>query len=154
MIEPNEVYIINKLNFASQANVLAKICTTLQDVKGDPLDPYIFLEYVSKALAFGRCIIFVTFNENQELNSCAVTLVNNVPSKGRILWIEWAWSDGKDLNLGKKVLKRMEEIAQKIEANTIAGAMQRGFGGVLRKYGFKVSYRVIEKEVKKNVEKD
>ena len=154
MIEPNKVYIINKLNFASQANVMAKICTTLKDIKGEPIDPYIFLEYISKALAFGRCIILVTFNEKQELNSCVVTLLNNNPVKGKILWLEWCWSDSKDLSLGKKVLERLEDLAQKLGANKIAGAMQRGFAAVLRKYDFKVAYKVIEKDVKKNVEKD
>ena len=29
-IEPNKIYIINKLNFATQANVLVKICMTLK----------------------------------------------------------------------------------------------------------------------------
>ena len=154
MIEPNEVYMINKLNFASHANVLAKICTTLQYAEKDPIDPYIFLEYVSKGLAFGKCIILVTFNEKQDLNSCAVLLLNNNPVKGKILWIEWAWSDGKDLKLGLKVFKKIEELAQKLEADRIAGAMTRGFRAVSKKYGFKEAYRVIEKEVKKNVEKD
>ena len=75
-------------------------------------------------------------------------------AKGKILWIEWAWSDGKDLKLGLKVFKKIEELAQTLKADRIAGAMTRGFGAVFKKYGFKEAYRVIEKEVKKNVEKD
>jgi len=154
MIEPNEVYIINKLNFASHANVLARICTTFKYVKKDPADPYIFLENVSKGLAFGKCIILVTFNDEQDLTSCAVLFLNNNIAKGKILWIEWAWSDGKDLKLGLKVFKKIEEMAQILKADRIAGAMTRGFRAVSKKYGFKEAYRVIEKEVKKNVEKD
>lgn len=156
-IKPNQVYIINKLNFASQANVMARICTTLKDAEKDPIDPHVFLKYVSKGLAFGRCIILVTFNKKQDLNSCAVLFLNNNPVKGKILWIEWAWSDGKDLKLGLKVFKKIEELAQKLEADRIAGAMTRGFGAVLRKYGFKEAYRIVEKLVKRgenNVEKD
>ena len=157
MIEPNKVYYINKGNFASQANVLAKICTTLNSVK-EPIDPHIFLDYVSKGLAFGRCIILVTFNEAQELNACMVTFLNHVPIKGKVLWIEWAWTDGKDLKIGKTVMEAVEELARQIGANRVAGAMTRGFKAVFRKYGLKEAYRVvekiIEKEVNENVEKD
>ena len=157
MIEPNEVYIINKLNFASQANVLAKICTTLNSVK-EPIDPYIFLEYVGKGLAFGRCIILVAFNEAQELNGCMVILLKNNPVKGKILWVEWAWTDGKDLKLGKRFIEKTEDLARQLGASRVAGAMTRGFKAVSRKYGYEEAYRVmekiIEKEVKENVEKD
>ena len=46
-IKPNEVYVINKLNFANQANVLAKICMTLKFAKREPIDPDIFMEYIT-----------------------------------------------------------------------------------------------------------
>jgi len=156
-IEPNKIYIINKLNFASQANVLAKICMTLQYAEKDPIDPYVFLEYVSKGLAFGKCVILVAFNKEQELAICAVLFLNHDPYKGKILWIEWAWSDSKDLKLGLEVLKKIEEVAQKLEADRIAGAGNRYFKVALR-YGYKEAYcvweKLVKKEVKENVEKD
>ena len=151
MIKPNEVYIINKLNFASQANVMARICTTLKYAEKDPIDPHIFLEYVSKGLAFGRCIILVTFNEKQDLTSCVVLFLNNNPIKGKILFIEWAWSDGKDLKLGLKVLKKIEELARILKADRIAGAMTRGLKAVYKKYGLTTAYTVVEKIIEKEV---
>jgi len=156
MIDPNKVYTINKLNFASQANVMARICMTLDSVK-EPIDPHVFLEYISKGLAFGRCIIFVTFNEEQNLSGCIVAVLNNIPVKGKILWIEWAWTDGKDLKLGKKLIEAAETLAQQWGASRVAGAMTRGFKAVSRRYGYKEAYRVMEKKIKevnKNVEKD
>jgi len=150
-IKPNEIYIINKLNFANQAKVLAKICMTLKYAKKEPLDPDIFIKYVTEALAFGRCIILVTFNKDMELNGCVVLLLNNNRVKGKILWIEWAWSDGKDLKLGLKLFKKIEELAQILKADRIAGAMTRGFRAVLKRYGLKEAYRVIEKKVNKDV---
>ncbi len=153
-IIPDTVYIINKLNFATQANVLAKICMTLKYAKKEPLDPDIFMEYVTKALAFGICIILVTFNKEMELNTCAVLLLNNNRVKGKILWIEWAWSDGKNLKLGIKVFKKIEELAQTLKADRIAGAMTRGLEAVYKKYGLTVAYTVIEKKVNLNVEKN
>lgn len=153
-IEPNEVYMINKLNFATQVPALVKICKTLKYNKGEPIDEDIFLEYVTKALAFDTCIILVSFNEKQDLNGCVVTFMKNNPIKGKILWLEWAWSDGKDFNLSKKGMEKIEDLAQKLGADRIAGAMTRGFKAVHRKFGFKEAYRVIEKEVKKNVEED
>ena len=153
-IKPNEIYIINKLNFANQAKVLAKICMTLKFAKKEPMNPDIFIENTTKALAFNRCIILVTFDEKMELNSCVVLLLNNNRFKGKILWIDWAWSDGKNLKLGLKVFKKIEELAQILKADRIAGAMTRGFRAVSKKYGFKEAYLVIEKEVKNNVEKN
>jgi hypothetical protein len=151
-IEPNEVYIINKLNFATQANVLAKICMTLKFAKREPIDPDIFIEYVTIALASNRCIIFITFNDKMELNCCVVVFIREVPGKGLILWIEWAWTDGKDLKLGNKVFEKVEDLAQRLGAKKIAGAMERGIEAVYKKYGLKQAYIVVEKEVKTNVE--
>jgi len=153
-IKPNEIYVINKSNFVLHANTMARICVTLKSAEKDPIDPNIFLEYIAKALAIGKCIIFVTFNKEKELNSCAVMLLNHHPFKGKILWIEWAWSDGKDLRLGIKVFKKIENLAQRLGADKIAGAMTRGLEAVYRKYGFNIAYTVVEKKVNSNVEKD
>lgn len=151
-IKPNEVYMINKLNFAIQANVLAKICMTLKFAKREPINPDIFMEYITKALAFGRCFILVSFNKKQELNTCIVVLLKNNPVKGKIIWIEWAWTDGKDLKLGNKVFEKVEDLAQKLGASRIAGAMERGIEAVYKKYGLEKEYVVVSKEVKTNVE--
>jgi len=146
-IEPNEVYIINKLNFANQTNVLTKICMTLKFAKKEPIDPGIFIEYVTKALAFGYCIILVTFNKKKELNTCVVMFLNNNPVKGKILFLEWAWSDGKNLELSKKVFEKVEDLAQKLGAKKIACAMTRGYKAVGKRYGLKEEYRVMGKDV-------
>lgn len=153
-IKPNKVYMINKINFASQVATLVKICGTLKYAKREPINPDIFIEYVTKALAFGRCIILVTFNEKQELNTCIVMLLKPNPIKGKILWIEWAWTDGKDLKLGSKVFEKVEDLAQRLGAKRIAGAMERGIEAVYKKYGLKQAYVVVEKEVKTNVEEN
>lgn len=154
-IEPNEIYYINKNNFATQVTVLAKIYRTLKYAKREePIDPDEFLGHITKSLAFGRCIILVTFNEKEELNGCAILLLNNVPIKGKILWIEWAWTDGKDFNLSKKGLKGIEDLAQGLGADRIAGAMTKGFKAVFRKFGFREAYRVMEKVVEKEVRKE
>lgn len=153
-IKPNKVYIINKLNFATQANVLAKICMTLKYAKREPIDPDIFMDYITVSLAFGNCIILVTFNEKMELNTCVVMLLKKNPIKGKVLWIEWAWTDGKDLKLGNKVFEKVEDLAQKLGAKRIAAAMERGIEAVYKKYGLEKEYVVVSKEVKTNVKKD
>jgi len=72
------------------------------------------------------------------------------------LWLEWVWSDGHDLKLGKKYMKRIEDIAKELKIKKIAGATKRGFKAVAKKYGFKETYRIMEKEVKidENIKKD
>ena len=151
-IEPNKIYMINKLNFANQVAVLVKICGTLKYAKREPINPDIFIEYITKALAFGHCVILVTFNEKMELNTCIVTLLKNNPVKGKILWIEWAWTDGKDLKLGNKVFEKVEDLAQRLGAKRIAAAMERGIEAVYKKYGLEKEYVVVSKEVKTNAE--
>ena len=148
-IIPNEIYVINKSNFVSQANIIARICMTLKHAEKDPIDPHIFLKYIAKGIVIGRCIIFVTFNKETELNSCVVMFVNNNPIKGKILWLEWAWTDGKDLRLGLKVFKKIEDLARRLKVDRIAGSMLKGLAGVSRKYGFKKAYTVMEKEITK-----
>lgn len=149
-IEPNEIYIINKKNFADQAKVLAKICMTLKFAKREPINPDIFMEYVTKALAFNRCVIFITFDDNLEIICCVVIFVKENPVKSRIVWIEWAYSNGKDLKLSKKVFEKIEEFAKSIKASRIAGAITRGEKALFRRYGLKEAYIVVEKIVKEN----
>ena len=149
-IEPGEIYLINKKNFANQAKVLAKICMTLKFAKREPINPDIFMEYVTKALAFNQCIIFITFDNKLEISSCVVIFIKEVPGKGRIVWIEWAYSSGKDLKLSKKVFKKIEEFAENIKASRIAGAVTRGEKALFRSYGLKEAYIVVEKIVKEN----
>jgi len=153
-IEPNKVYMINKVNFATQVPVLVKICGTLKYAKREPIDPDIFIEYIPKALALGHCIILVTFNKKMELNTCIVMLLKDNPIKGKVLWIEWAWTDGKNLKLGSKVFEKVEDLAQRLGAKRIAAAMERGIEAVYKKYGLEQEYIVVSKEVKTNVEKN
>ena len=150
-IIPNEVYMINKENFVSQANVITRICMTLKYAEREPIDPHIFLKYVSMGLAFGKCIIFVTFNEKQDLNACVVLLLKDNPIQGKVIWIEWAWSDGKDLKLGLKIFEKIEDLARRLKADRIAGAMTRGLKAVAKRYGLNTAYTVIEKIMKKEV---
>ena len=152
-IEPEEVYLINKNNFAEQAKVLVKICMTLKDAKREPIDPDIFMEYITKGLAFGRCVIFVSFNGKLELIACAVAFLNNNPVKGKIVWIEWAWTKTDNLTIGLKMFERIEELAKAWGATRIAAAMTRTLAGVAKKYKMKKAYTVVEKvlkEVNKN----
>lgn len=146
-IKPNTIYIINKINFAMQAGVLAKIYMTRANSKLEKIGCDKFMDYFTKALAFGKCIALVSFNNKKELNACAVLLIKSTPFEGLILWIEWIWSNGHNLKLGNKYLKRIENIAKELKIKKIAGATKRGFKAIAKKYGFKETYRVMEKEV-------
>jgi len=150
-IIPNKVYHINMLNYRNQTNIMARVCATLRYAKENPIDSKIFIKYITRLFAYGRCVVFVTFNEKQELNSCVVMVINNHPIKGRILFIEWAWCDKEaGFSLGKNVMKDIDHLAMDLQMDKIAGAMSRtrGFKGLFRKYGFIKAYCVVEKNVK------
>ena len=154
MIEPNTIYLINKDNFANQVSVLVKICMTLKYAKKEPINQDIFIEYVTIALSTGKCIVLVTFDKDNKLNCCIVLFIKDNPVKGRILWIEWAWANTKSKSLSKKVFEKIEEVARKANANKVAGAMTHGFNAVFKLYGLKEEYRVMAKDVKKDVIKN
>jgi len=155
-IETDKIYTIDKENYALQAGVLARIYMTRENSNLEKIDLDIFMDYFTKALAFGKCIALVSFNDKKELNACAVLLLKLTPFEGMILWLEWIWSDGHNLQLGKKYLKRIEDIAKGLKIKKIAGATKRGFKAITKKYGFKETYRVMEKEVDidENIKKD
>ena len=156
--KPNEFHVINKINFTSYVNIIVRVCMTLKYAKREPIDPHIFLEYVCRGLALGKCLVGFALNKEQELSSCAVLFLNNNPIKGKVLWIEWVWSDGKDLRMGLRAMKKIEELAQKLGVDRIAGVTIRGLEAIYKKYKFKeactIVEKVIKKEVKNNVEKN
>lgn len=146
-IETDKIYTIDKENYALQAGVLARIYMTRESSNLEKIDLDIFMDYFTKALAFGKCITLVSFNDKKELNACAVLLLKLTPFEGMILWIEWIWSDGRSFLLGKKYLKRIEDIARELKIKKITGATKKGFKALTRKYGFKETYRVMEKRL-------
>ena len=121
---------------------------TLKFAKREPIDPDIFLEYVTKGLAFNQCIIFITFDNKLEISNCVVIFIKEIPVKGRVVWIEWAYSNGKDLELSKKVFDKINELAKDIKASRIAAAITRGEKALFRRYGLKEAYIVVEKKLK------
>jgi len=155
-IEPNEIYIINQSNFVMQAGILGKIYMTRAESKLEKIDCDKFMDYFTKSLAFGKCICLVSFNDKKELNACVVLLLKVNPFEGMILWLEWIWTDGHNLKLGKKYLKRIEDIAKELKIKKIAGATNRNIKALSRKYDFEEKYCVMEKEVKmdEDIKKD
>ena len=149
-IEPNEIYVINQSNFAVQPGILVKIYMTRANSKLGKISFDKFIDYFTKSLAFGKCIALVSFNDKKELNACAVLFLKVNPFEGQILWLEWVWSDGHDLKLGKKFMEKIEDIAKELKIKKIAGATKKGVKAITKKYGFKETYRVMEKEVNIN----
>ena len=155
-IETNEIYLIDKTNFFNQAGVLIKIYETREKSKLEKIECSKFMDYFTQSLALGRCITLVSFNNKKELNACAVLFIKITPFEGKVIWLEWVWTDGHDLKIGKKYMDRIESIARELKIKKIAGATKRGFKAIVKKYGFKETYRVIEKEVDidENITKD
>ena len=155
-IKPDKIYVINQSNFAVQPGILVKIYMTRENSKLGKISFDKFMDYFTKSLAFGKCIALVSFNDKKELNACAVLFLKVNPFEGQILWLEWVWSNGHDLKLGKKFMKKIEEIAKELKIKKIAGATKKGVKAITKKYGFKETYKVVEKEVDidENIEKD
>lgn len=150
-IEPNEIYSIDERNYFYQAKVLVKIYMTRAKSKLEKIDSEKFMDYFTKSLALGKCIALVSFNEKKELNACAVLLIKINPFGGNILWLDWVWTDGHNLKLGIKFMKKIEDIAKELKLKKIAGATNRGIEAIIKKYDFKEIYKVMEKEVDINV---
>ena len=153
MIEPNTIYLINKDNFANLVSVLVKIYLTRKNSKLEEINCDKFMDYFTKMLACGKCITLVSFNDKKELNACAVLLIKIDPFEGNTIWLQWVWSNEHDSELGKKYVNKMEDIARKLKIKKIVGATKRNTEAFFRKYGFKETYKIIEREVDINENK-
>lgn len=140
---PNEIYITYK------RDELNLICEKLKEVRDCELTPEKAFEFMYSGLFNKRVFPFVTYREDKKLNSCLILSVGQSLISDLSLYVIFIWIDKESPELWKKIMEFVETMAKSFKVSRIIGSTKRvGFGRKLREYGYKETYRIIEKIIK------
>ena len=138
---PNEIY------FASTYEEFMEMCNKLEEVKDCELTKEKLFNYMYAGLSNKRTFSFVSYDK--EMNGCIVLTVGKNLIADLAIYVIFIWIDRHYPKLWKKYLDFVENVAKEFKAKKIIGSTKRdGFGRKLEKFGYKETYRIIEKEIK------
>ena len=138
--KPNEIY------FASNYEEFMEICNKLKEVKDCELTKEKLFNYMYAGLQNKRTFSFASYDG--EMNGCIVLTVGKNLIDDLAVYVIFVWIDKRSPELWKKYLEFVENVAKEFKAKKIIGSTKRdGFGKKLEKFGYKETYRIIEKEV-------
>ena len=139
---PNEIY------SASTYEEFMEICNKLEEVKDCEVTKEKLFNYMYAGLHNKRTFSFMSYGEDEKINSCVVVSVGKNIIDDLALYVIFIWIDSHYPTLWKKYLEFVENVAKEFKAKKIIGSTKRdGFGKKLEKFGYKETYRIIEKEV-------
>jgi len=138
---PNEIY------FASTYEEFMEICGKLEEVKDCELTKEKLFNYMFAGLQTKKTFSFVSYDD--QMNGCLVLSVGKSLIADLAVYVIFIWIDKKHPNLWKKYLKFVEDVAKEFKAKKIIGSTKRmGFTRKLESFGYKETYRIIEKNLK------
>lgn len=138
---PNEIY------FASTYKEFINICSKLEEVKDCELTKEKLFNYMYAGLQNKKTFSFVSYG-NEKMNGCIVLTVGKNIIDELAVYVIFIWIDKNYPNLWLEYMKFIEDVAKEFKAKRIIGSTKRsGFGRKLEKFGYKETYRIIEKEV-------
>jgi len=137
----------DELYLTYQAEDLEKICEKVKETFKDA-NTKRFYGFMLSGLVNYRVMPFVQYNQNNELVACAVLGVVETPMGNEsTVYIHFAWIDKHYPNYWKKGINFIYDFAKSLKIRKIMASTQRLPEAFERKFGFKKSYSVIEKEV-------
>lgn len=138
---PNEIY------FAAKYEEFMDICSKLEEVKDCELTKERLFNYMYEGIRTKRTFSFVSY-KNDEINGCLVLSVGKNLISDLSLFVIFIWIDKKSPKLWKKYLDFVENVAKEFKVKKIIGSTKRmGFERKLKEFGYKETYRIIEKEI-------
>jgi hypothetical protein len=138
---PNEIY------FAAKYEEFMDICSKLEEVKDCELTKERLFNYMYEGIRTKRTFSFVSY-KNDEINGCLVLSVGKNLISDLSLFVIFIWIDKKSPKLWKKYLDFVENVAKEFKVKKIIGSTKRmGFERKLEEFGYKETYRIIEKEI-------
>lgn len=138
---PNEIY------FASTYKEFIEICSKLEEVKDCELTKEKLFNYMYAGLQNKKTFSFISY-ENEKMNGCIVLTVGKNIIDDLVVYVIFVWIDKHSTELWKKYLEFVESVAKEFKAKRIIGSTKRmGFEKKLGKFGYKETYRIIEKRI-------
>ena len=141
---PNEIY------FASTYEEFMEICDKLEEVKDCELKKEKLFNYMYKGLQTKRTFSFVSYGEDEKINSCIVISIGKNLIDGLALYVIFTWIDAHYPRLWKKYLEFVDNVAKEFKIKKIIGSTRidsEAYMKRLEKFGYKRTYRIIEKEI-------
>lgn len=142
---PNEIY------FASGYEEFMEICDKLEEVKDCELTKEKLFNYAYAGLQNKRTFSFVSYGEDEKMNSCFVISVGKSLIDDLALYVIFVWIDKHYPQLWKKYIEFVDKAAKEFKVKKIIGSTKiesKAYMKRLEKFGYKETYRIIEKNLK------
>ena len=138
---------IGELYLTYQPDDLQKICEKVKETE-ESANIKRFYGFMLSGLWNYRIMNFVQYNAKEELVACGVLGVVETPMGNEsVLYIHFAWIDAHYPDYWKTGLKFIEDVAKNLKIRKIMASTTRLPEAFIRKFKFKKSYCVLEKEV-------
>ncbi|MEA3506082.1 MAG: hypothetical protein U9R36_01090 [Elusimicrobiota bacterium] len=142
-----------KIYITTKIPDILRTATKIKYMKYKPFTKEEFAEYMLKMIEAGRTILMVAKEDTGDRRIYAAAVISLVDAfTKKIAWIDYTWVDKDKKELGKELMKQIEEMAKLYNVDCIQGRVYRGTAGAEKKYGFKKVYEVIEKQLIKEKE--
>ncbi|MDY0374016.1 MAG: hypothetical protein RBQ86_07855 [Candidatus Izemoplasmatales bacterium] len=136
----------NEIYLTYQKDDLHKICDKIKETE-ENADTEKFLAFMLSGLFNYRVMPFVQYN-GDDLVACAVVGIAETPmERESVLYIHFAFIDVKYPYFWRKGMLFLEDLARSLKIQKILMSTKRSPEAFERKYQFKKSYTVMEKEV-------
>lgn len=140
---PNEIY------FASTYEEFMEICNKLKEVKDCELTKEKLFNYMYAGLQNKKTFSFASYDG--EMNGCIVLTVGKNLIDDLAVYVIFIWIDKHSPKLWLKYMKFIEDVAKQFKAKKMIGSTKRNAEAIdrkLEKYGYKVTYNILEKNLK------
>jgi len=140
--------IINEIYSTSTYEEFMEICSKLKEVKDCELTEEKLFNYMYAGLQTKRTFSFASYDG--EMNGCLVLSVGKNLIDDLAIYVIFIWIDKHYPKLWLKYMKFVEDVARAFKAKKIIGSTKRNAEVVdrkLEKYGYKVTYNIIEKDI-------
>jgi len=145
--------IVNEIYFASTYEEIYQICNKLDEVKDCELGKEALFNYICEGLKIKKAFPFASYDDG--MNGCIVLTIAKTLFGDLAVTVVFVWIDKKYPDLWEKYLKFVEDVAEEIKANRIIGStMRKGAARKLEEFGYKETYRIIEKKIGNKEEKE
>jgi len=142
---PNEIY------FASTYEDFMEMCEKVKEVKDCELTKEKLFNYMYAGLQNKRTFSFVSYGEDEKMNSCFVISIGKNIIDDLALYVIFVWIDAHYPKLWQKYIEFVDKVAKQFKVEKIIGSTKinsEAYMKRLEKYGYKKTYNIIEKNVK------
>lgn len=134
----------------NDSKTFLEICDKLDFVKDCKLSKKALYTFIIAGIYSEKTLSFVSHNNKDEMDGCAVINVNNDITGDLTLSLVFLWIDPHNRKLWKDYMKFIEDLAKEYKVIKISFTTMRSEKAIdkhLGKFGYSKVYNVIEKRM-------